>query len=46
MRIDFFEEFPIVENLRKAELIDFESTIYIAVKSLKQFYSLKKKLED
>jgi len=46
MRIDFFEEFPTVENFRKAELIDFESTIYIAAKSLKQFYDLKKQLNN
>lgn len=46
MKINFFEEFPTVENLRKAKLIDFSSTIYIAAKSLKQFKILEKRLHE
>ena len=37
MRIDFFERFPTEDNLRKTELINFPSTIYIAADSLDQF---------
>lgn len=37
MRIDFFEEFPTEENLNKARLIDFPSTIYIAAGSLDEY---------
>lgn len=44
MRIDFFEEFPTEENLRKAKLISFSSTVYLAARSLKKFRELEKKL--
>jgi len=37
MRIDFFEQFPTEENLSKASLIDFPSTIYIAATSLEEY---------
>jgi len=46
MRINFFEEFPTEENLRKAKLIDFYSTIYLAAKSYEQFKILEKKLNE
>lgn len=46
MQINFFEEFPTEENLKKAKLINFRSTIYIAAKSLKQFKTLEKKLHE
>jgi len=44
MRIDFFEEFPTEENLKKAKLIDFPSTVYLAAKSLEEFKISRKKL--
>lgn len=44
MRIDFFEEFPNDENLKKAKLVNFDSTIYIAAKSFQEFQLLKKRL--
>jgi hypothetical protein len=44
IRIDFFEEFPTMENLSKANLIDFNSTIYIAAKSLEEFRSFENML--
>jgi len=45
MRIDFFEEFPEdIKNLNKSKLIKFNSTIYIAAKSFKNFKDYKKKL--
>jgi hypothetical protein len=44
MRINFFEEYPTDENLKKAELIDFNSTIFLAAHSLEEFYKYKEKL--
>jgi hypothetical protein len=44
MRINFFEEFPTEENLKKAEIINFPSTIFIAAHSLLEFYKFKEKL--
>lgn len=44
MQINFFEEFPTENNLKKAKLINFLSTIYIAAKSLKEFKISKEKL--
>ncbi len=46
MRIDFFEEFPDDENLKKAKLINFNSTIYIAAKSFRKFQLLRKRLNE
>lgn len=46
MRINFFEEYPTIENLEKAKLIDFNSTIFIAAHSLREFYEYKKNLLD
>lgn len=45
MRIDFFEEFPTDENLAKAALLSFPSTIYLAARSLEEFLSYQTKLE-
>lgn len=45
MRINFFEEFPVEKNLKKASLIDFPSMIYIAAKSLEQFVILETELK-
>lgn len=44
MRINFFEEYPIEENLLKIKLIDFPSTIFVASKSLDEFVKLKEKI--
>jgi hypothetical protein len=44
MQINFFEEFPTTENLNKAKLIDFDSTIYLAAKSFEKFEEAKKQL--
>jgi hypothetical protein len=44
MRIDFFESNPTEENLSKAALIDFPSTIYIASRSLDEFNKSKEVL--
>lgn len=41
MRIDFFEEFPSIENLSTASLIDFPSTIYMAANSLEEFFEYR-----
>lgn len=44
MRINFFEEYPTDDNLEKARLIDFPSTIFLAAHSLKEFYQHKERL--
>lgn len=44
MKIDFFEEFPTEENLRKIKLIDFSSTIYVAAKSIEEYNFIRKKI--
>ena len=46
MRINFFEEYPTQENLAKAKLIDFPSTIFLAAHSLEEFHSFKKQLHE
>ena len=46
MRINFFEEYPTSENLEKAKLIDFNSTIFLAAHSLEEFHKYKKNLLD
>jgi len=44
MKINFFEEFPTKEVLKKARLIRFNSVVYIAAKSLKEFEKWAKEL--
>jgi hypothetical protein len=44
MRINFFEEYPTDENLERARLIDFPSTIFLATHSLHEFHQYKEKL--
>lgn len=44
MRINFFEEYPTLENLEKAKLIDFPSTIFLAAHSLEEFYKYREDL--
>ncbi len=46
MRINFFEEFPIEENLAKAKFLDFPSTVFVAAHSIKEFSVFKKRLEE
>ncbi|HNW43391.1 MAG TPA: hypothetical protein PKI19_02735 [Elusimicrobiales bacterium] len=46
MLIDFFEEYPDKINLRKAELIDFDSTIYLAARSFREFREAEKLLKE
>jgi len=43
MKISFYEEFPTKENLNKLKLINFQTKIIIATKSLKEFEIIKKK---
>lgn len=45
MRIDFFEEYSDLEILKKATLINFPSTIYLASNSLTQFEKNKSVLK-
>jgi len=45
MKVNFFEEFPNNKSLGKAKLIDFDSTIFIASKSLKEFKKYKNQLK-
>ena len=42
MKIDFYEEFPSKENLSKLKLINFNSRVFLAAKSLGEFKQLKK----
>mgnify|MGYP001281841321 CR=1 FL=1 len=41
MEISFFEEFPIESNLRKLELVNFSTKLYLAAKSLNEFNKIK-----
>lgn len=45
MKINFFEEFPTKENFEKAKLIKFNSKIYIAAKSLREFDKYAKQIK-
>ncbi len=44
MNINFFEEFPNDKNLEKLSLIKFSSLVFIASKSLNEFYRIKNKV--
>ena len=44
MKIDFFEEFPNDENLAKARLLNYPCVVFLAAKSLDEFFVLKEKL--
>ena len=46
MRINFFEEFPTKENLEKARLVDFETTVYITAKSLEEFHKYAQQIRE
>ena len=45
MKIDFYEEFPTDENLKKLKLIDFPTRIFVAAKSLDEFKKLEKRIK-
>jgi hypothetical protein len=46
VKVDFFEEYPDLANLRKAELVGFDSTVYLAARSLPEFRSAAQRLHD
>jgi len=46
MEISFFEEFPTTQNLGKLALLKGKVKVYIAAKSLAEFYSIKKSVKD
>ena len=45
MQIDFFEEFPNNDSLSKLHLIPFQTNLYIAAKSVKEFLVLKTRIK-
>ena len=45
MNIGFYEEFPTKKNLKKLKLITFNSRVFIASKSLKEFQKLKNQIK-
>ena len=46
MQVSFFEEFPTEENLRKLNLIDWPTKLYIAAPNVKQFLNIKKSIKN
>lgn len=44
MRISFFEEFPTEENLKKIEMIGFDTKLYIAAASADEFSKIRRKI--
>jgi hypothetical protein len=46
VKVDFFEEYADLANLRKAELVGFDSTVYLAARSLPEFRSAAQRLHD
>ncbi|MEK6885466.1 MAG: hypothetical protein AABX17_00710 [Nanoarchaeota archaeon] len=45
MKIEFYEEFPTSQNLRKLKLIKFKTKLFIAASNLKEFQNLEKKVK-
>ncbi len=45
MKISFYEEFPTKENLNKIKLINFNSGLIVAAKSLKEFYLIENEVK-
>ena len=45
IKIYFFEEFPEDNNLKKVEMITWNSTLFISAKSIDDFKQYKKKVE-
>jgi hypothetical protein len=46
MRFNFFEEYPTLENLEKAKLIDFKSTIFLTANSFDEYKENQKLLNS
>jgi len=46
MRLNFFEEYPTRENLEKASLINFDSTIFLAANSFNEYKKYKQLLHE
>lgn len=46
MRISFFEEYPSPDNLEKLKIIPFDTSLYVAAKSLRDFLVLKSKIRE
>ncbi|MEK6938164.1 MAG: hypothetical protein AABX04_03905 [Nanoarchaeota archaeon] len=46
MQISFFEEFPNQNNLTKLKLISFQTKLYLAAKSVKEFQILKSQIKN
>ena len=45
MQIDFYEEFPTKENLKKLKLVKYPVKLFVAVKSLEEFKKLEKQIK-
>lgn len=45
MRISFFEEYPAFKNLEKLKIVPFNTDVYIAAKSLRDFLVLKSRIK-
>ncbi len=45
MQIDFYEEFPIKENIEKLNLVKFRTRVFVAGKSLNEFYTIEKQIK-
>ncbi|MBU1111695.1 MAG: hypothetical protein ABIG93_00215 [archaeon] len=45
MQISFFEEFPTKENLDKLKYVTWNTKLYLATKSLKEFEKIKKQIQ-
>ncbi|NQV09106.1 hypothetical protein HQ529_04605 [Candidatus Woesearchaeota archaeon] len=46
MKISFFEEFPEKENFDKLKLLDFNTNLYVAAKSVSEFKHLRDKIKN
>ncbi len=46
MIISFFEEFPTKANLKKLDLVDFPTKLYLAAHSIEQFKKLKQQIKN
>jgi hypothetical protein len=45
MKIDFYEEFPLQENLEKIKLINFDSRLFVASRSVNEFKEIEDKIK-
>jgi hypothetical protein len=46
MQINFFEEYPIEQNLNLLSKLDFKSTIYLAAKSFEEFKQYQRQVKE